>query len=165
MPTFKHRLGAWGLVLRGATHQRRITLTHQSSQTMSKSIDSFADLASWRLDSVICRSTRSPTRQMNRFIFATEYPANGSLTFHHARSVSSRASEKNIYGQASRLISIGKLNASPRLYTRPIDLVIFQEPLGILRSREISSCGGFHAYMLSAFLPSGRSYPALPLAR
>ena len=73
--------------------------------------------------------------------------------------------KKQIYGQASRLISIGKLNASPRLHTRPIDLVIFQEPLGILRSREISSCGGFHAYMLSAFLPSGRSYPALPLAR
>ena len=104
-------------------------------------------------------------RRANARRRTTEYPANGSLTFHHARSVSSRASEKNIYGQASRLISIGKLNASPRLYTRPIDLVIFQEPLGILRSREISSCGGFHAYMLSAFLPSGRSYPALPLAR
>jgi len=28
--------------------------------------------------------------------------------------------EKSIYGQASRLISIGKLNASPRLHTRPI---------------------------------------------
>jgi hypothetical protein len=27
---------------------------------------------------------------------------------------------EKIYGQASRLISIGKLNASPRLHTRPI---------------------------------------------
>jgi hypothetical protein len=103
---------------------------------------------------------------MNQFIFATEYPANGSLTEPNVHAVFLLVHlEKNIYGQASRLISIGKLNASPRLYTRPIDLVIFQEPLGILRSREISSCGGFHAYMLSAFLPSGRSYPALPLAR
>ena len=63
----------------------------------------------------------------------TEYPANGSFDRAiRARSVSSRALEKNIYGQASRLISIGKLNASQRLHTRPIDLVIFQEPLGIL---------------------------------
>jgi len=53
--------------------------------------------------------------------------------------------EQRKYGQASRLISIGKLNVSLRLHIRPIDLVIFQEPLGILRSREISSCGGFHA--------------------
>src|SRR5205807_6864134 len=49
------------------------------------------------------------------------------------------------YGQASRRISIGQLNVSPRLHLRPINLVIFQEPSGILRSREISSCGGFHA--------------------
>src|ERR1700719_3055829 len=41
--------------------------------------------------------------------------------------------QKRNYGQASRLISIGKLNVSPRLHTRPIDLVIFQEPLGALR--------------------------------
>ena len=54
------------------------------------------------------------------------------LTDAHARCVSSRAYENNSYGQASRLISIGKLNASQRLHTRPIDLVIFQEPLGIL---------------------------------
>ena len=29
---------------------------------------------------------------------------------------------------------------------------------------EISSCGGFRAYMLSALIPSRRSYPAMPLA-
>src|SRR5699024_11144450 len=30
--------------------------------------------------------------------------------------------------------------------------------------KEISSCGGFRAYMLSALIPSERSYPAVPLA-
>ena len=43
----------------------------------------------------------------------TEYPANGSFTATH-HSVNRK------YGQASRLISIGKLNVSPRLHTRPI---------------------------------------------
>ena len=62
-----------------------------------------------------------------------------------ARSVSRERCCKRINGQASRQISIGQLHASRRVHTRPIDLVIFQEPLGILRSREISSCGGFHA--------------------
>ena len=31
--------------------------------------------------------------------------------------------------------------------------------------KEISSCGGFRAYMLSALIPSERSYSAVPLAR
>ena len=30
--------------------------------------------------------------------------------------------------------------------------------------KEISSCGGFRAYMLSALIPSKRSYSAMPLA-
>ena len=30
--------------------------------------------------------------------------------------------------------------------------------------KEISSCGGFRAYMLSALIPSQRSYPAMLLA-
>ena len=30
--------------------------------------------------------------------------------------------------------------------------------------KEISSCGGFRAYMLSALIPSRRSYPAMLLA-
>ena len=37
-----------------------------------------------------------------------------------ARSLLRRSAKKRSYGQASRLISIGKLNASPRLHTRPI---------------------------------------------
>ena len=35
---------------------------------------------------------------------------------------------KRINGQAARLISIGKLHTSLYFHTRPIDLVIFQEP-------------------------------------
>ena len=50
---------------------------------------------------------------------------------------------KRINGQASRLISIGKLHALRRFYTRPIDLVIFQEPLGILRSGRSHLVEGF----------------------
>jgi hypothetical protein len=34
-----------------------------------------------------------------------------------------------------------------------------------LTGGDIYSWGGFHAYMLSAFIPSERSYPAMPLAR
>src|SRR4029079_1925134 len=48
----------------------------------------------------------------------TEYPANGS--FDRSRHMQSIRACKRKYGQASRLISIGKLNASPRLHTRPI---------------------------------------------
>ena len=81
-------------------------------------------------------------RQSVKERLTSEYPANGSFVRLTSRSVS--ACEQN-YGQAARLISIGKLNVSPRFHIRPIDLVIFQEPLGILRSGEISSCGGFHA--------------------
>src|SRR5262245_53943354 len=55
----------------------------------------------------------------------TEYSANGSFDRLHTQRFCVHRSEaeprtKNIYGQASRLISIGKLNASLRLHTRPI---------------------------------------------
>src|SRR5690349_11000524 len=62
----------------------------------------------------------------------TEYPANGSFdqpltcrAYAHvcrsgASAVRGEATDKRKYGQASRLISIGKLNVSPRLHTRPI---------------------------------------------
>ena len=52
----------------------------------------------------------------------TEYSANGSFDrpTHRCTQCFFSCIEKNIYGQASRLISIGKLNASPRLHTRPI---------------------------------------------
>jgi hypothetical protein len=74
-----------------------------------------------------------------RLQLTTEYPANGSFSFHmHTafllciKPSGEPEGGNRKYGQASRLISIGKLNASRRLHTRPIDLVIFQEPLGIL---------------------------------
>ena len=47
------------------------------------------------------------------------------------------------HGQASRTISTGKLNASPRLHTRPIYLVIFQGPLATLRWGIPHLGGGF----------------------
>ena len=51
-----------------------------------------------------------------------KYSANGSFFATTKR-------QKRINVQASRLISIGKLHTSLRVHTRPIDLVIFQEPL------------------------------------
>ena len=50
----------------------------------------------------------------------TEYPANGSFNRITSRSGFVACIGKTIYGQASRLISIGKLNMSPCLHTRPI---------------------------------------------
>jgi hypothetical protein len=46
-------------------------------------------------------------------------------------------------GQASRAISTGQLNASLRLHTRPINLVVYEGPSGGLKPRETSSQGGF----------------------
>src|SRR5207302_369999 len=68
-----------------------------------------------------------------------------------SRSVSACMLRKIIYGQASRLISIGKLNASPRLHTRPIDLVIFQEPLEALRPGRSHLVEGFTLRCLQRF--------------
>jgi len=47
-----------------------------------------------------------------------------------------------------------------RVHREPINLVFFQEPDG-----DTSSWSWLHAYMLSAFILSVHSYPALPLAR
>src|SRR5690242_12838862 len=41
-------------------------------------------------------------------------------------------------------VSTGQLRRLPALHTRPIDLVVFQEP-SPLAGRETSSRGGFHA--------------------
>ena len=51
--------------------------------------------------------------------------------------------EKRINGQAARLISIGKLHNSRCVHIRPIDLVIFQEPLGDLRPGTTHLVEGF----------------------
>ena len=44
-----------------------------------------------------------------------------------------------LYGQASRSISTGKLNPLLDLHIPPINVVVYDEPLGELHSREISS--------------------------
>ncbi len=62
--------------------------------------------------------------------------------------------------QVDRPISTRELSALLRVHRGPINLVICQEPDG-----ETSSWSRLHAYMLSAFIQSVHSYPALPLAR
>ena len=48
-------------------------------------------------------------------------------------------------GAAKRLaVSTGRLKRLPAVHVRPIDLVVFQEPVQ-LALRETWSCGGFHA--------------------
>ena len=73
----------------------------------------------------------------------TEYPANGSALPNDALR------EEEIYGQAARLISTSKLNASLRFHTWPINLVVYQEPsegfysLGDLISWRVSRLDAF----------------------
>ena len=57
----------------------------------------------------------------------------------------SKIAEKRKNGQAARLISTSKLNASLRFHTWPINLVVYQEPSEGSSPWEISSRGGFHA--------------------
>src|SRR6185436_14683973 len=68
------------------------------------------------------------------------------------------------YGQAARPFSTGQLHVLRRFHTRPINLVVFEGPLGTSRSRDALSRGGLPAYMLSAVIPSAHSYPAMRLA-
>lgn len=59
-------------------------------------------------------------------------------------------------------ISTGQLRRSHALHSRPIDLVVFQGSSD--RVNETLSWGWLHAYMLSAFITTVHSYPAMPLA-
>ena len=80
-----------------------------------------------------------------------EYPANGSLTEPPHAAVSARIVQNKLYGQASRLISIGKLNVSPRLHTRPIawsSSRSLQRPCGLGRSHLVE---GFTLRCLQRF--------------
>ena len=64
------------------------------------------------------------------------------------------------YGQAERAISTGKLNASLRLHTQPIDVVVFHGPsedfssLGDLILGKVSRLYAFSAYPNRTSLPS-----------
>ena len=62
-------------------------------------------------------------RDRSSQIISFEYPAIDRSLITHPQ----RASEN---GQASRLISIGQLHVSLRFHTRPINLVVYQEPSG-----------------------------------
>ena len=79
---------------------------------------------------------------------------NGSAPY----STDRRTQREN--GQAVRAISTSQLNTLPCLHTWPINVVVFHGP-----DWENSSRRGLHAYMLSAFILSRHSYPAVPLAR
>lgn len=59
-------------------------------------------------------------------------------------------------------ISTGQLRRSHALHSQPINLVVFQGSSD--RVNETLSWGWLHAYMLSAFITTVHSYPAMPLA-
>lgn len=90
---------------------------------------------------------------------------NSGCTLNDAETVESVAGANEVrgIGQAARPISTGKLNVLPRLHLRPINLVVSKGSSGAC-ARETSSQGGLRAYMHSALILSGHSYPALPLA-
>ena len=60
--------------------------------------------------------------------------------------------------------STAKLKALLLLHMRPIKQVVYLHP-NMITIGEILSWGGFRAYMLSALIPTGLRYPAVPLER
>ena len=75
-------------------------------------------------DGIGCDSSAIDTRQTyERFAVNSDNLLNGCLYY---RLVPSLNLARIKYGQAIRSISTGKLNASLRLHTRPINLVVFQ---------------------------------------
>src|SRR6185503_5322623 len=60
------------------------------------------------------------------------------------------AFERN-HGQASRLISTSQLNASRRFHIWPINLVVYQEPLGVLRLGRSHLVEGFTLRCIQRF--------------
>src|SRR6266436_4148180 len=73
----------------------------------------------------------------------TEYPANGS-------SISKTRIRKE-YGQAARLISTSQLNTSLCFHIWPINLVVYQEPSGVLRPGTSHLVEGFTLRCLQRF--------------
>src|SRR5688572_33455132 len=59
--------------------------------------------------------------------------------------------DREKYGQAARLISTSQLNVSRRFHTWPINLVVYQEPLGALRLGRSHLVEGFTLRCLQRF--------------
>src|SRR5215510_2461063 len=74
------------------------------------------------------------------------------------------SSEEKINAVKRLAVSTGQLRRLTRL-THPAYRPGSLPGAYVLKVRETSSCGGFHAYMPSAFILAARDYPAMPLAR
>ena len=57
--------------------------------------------------------------------------------------------------ESFRVISTARLNASPRLHLRPIDVVVFNDPHGDLILRLASRLDAFSAYPYPTRIPGG----------
>ncbi len=87
----------------------------------------------------------------------------GSFISISDRECHAKTDRRLSYGQASRVISTGRLNVSPRLHLQPINLVVYQDPSapegeGNLIFGRASRLDAFSAY------PTGVHYPAVLLA-
>jgi hypothetical protein len=76
----------------------------------------------------------------NHEIFAAACAAPNTEILERSRTLLSFGKYR---GQAARAISTGQLNALPRLHLRPINLVIYQGPLGGLRPGRSHLQAGF----------------------
>ena len=72
------------------------------------------------------------------YLFAIEHQARDRTTDHSLLMLGTSIENESV--QANRAISTGKLNALPRLHTRPINVVVYHGS-----SRENSFRGGFPA--------------------
>jgi hypothetical protein len=118
-PSRLWRFGVTSLFIGLSRRSSRSERSRKSSQTISKSNwNRELGLSSWF-------QVFSPQCQLNilQSVVSPDltHAAVSLRAFHPGQSPGPRRSRgKRIYGQASRLISIGKLNVSPRLHTRPI---------------------------------------------
>ena len=82
-----------------------------------------------------------------------------SKNIDNCNSFKSHRIQGNNGDQTARPISTGQLHMSPRFHLPPIYPVVYRGPY-LLKQWRFSSWGALHAYMLSAFIAPGRSYPA-----
>src|SRR5262245_50017404 len=121
---------AWGFASCGAAHQRRVALErNRPKQSFQRAIGKFVNLSVGKCSSCIYPPTNLPIyqfhdRQLNILQTVVSTDSHHAAFRVHVRLCSSRpllrGRDNEVYGQASRLISIGKLNTSPCLHIRPI---------------------------------------------